>query len=662
MGRGFYLKLAINNLKRNKKSYLPYFIAATIMISVFFMVLMIIYSDGIADVPEGGTLQSMFMMGFIILTLFVIIFMLYINSFLIKQRKKELGLYGILGLEKRHVGRIMLWENVVVNGLSLVLGILSACVFGWLIFLLLMKSIQVTKNSYFDIPLEAFVITLIVFSVIYVLISIMNLLQIRLANPIDLLKSKNQGEKKVRFLIPTAIAGVVLLGWAYYIALTVKNPFTALNQFFIAVIMVIFATNFLFTAGSNILLRILKNNKRYYYKPDNFVSISGMFHRMKQNAAGLALICILSTMVLVTVSTCVALFIGQEDTLKTMNKDDTVIQVTPDISKEQIDQMDRLIQETADTYHITIEESYHYYSINRILYYQNNTIVLPDSNFSFLKQYEQDSVDVEFILLEDYNRILGMNEKLEGEQLILLANETYKDLKEINAQGETYEIIQRRDDTPFTNGKNRSVSREIFIVCPDTETSVKLVQEFYEDFKSGGTTNFVLNIQGEQEYCFRFSEELRDKFVKIAEPYGFKSIHINRVEGYSIYGGLLFLGAFFTILFLTATVLIIYFKQISEGYDDKEQYVTLQKVGMDDIEVKRTINKQILTVFFLPLIGALMHVAMASNMIIKMLAIFYLQNVNLTVLCILTSSAIFTLAYIFVYNFTAKTYYRIIKW
>jgi putative ABC transport system permease protein len=662
LGKGFYIKLARNNIRRNQKKFIPYFIAATIMISVYFLVVMIIYSPGLEDVPETTSLRVMFQIGFYTLNIFVAIFMLYINSFLIKQRRKEFGLYGILGLEKRHIGRVMLWENLFINGSAIILGIGTACVFGWLIFMLLLKSIKVSLNTYFAIPIEAFVITLIFFSILYFIILILNLLQVRMANPIDLLKSDHMGEKKARFLIPITIIGLAVLGYAYYIALKVANPLQALNQFFLAVVMVIIASYALFTSGSITLLKILKKNKKYYYQPDNFVSVAGMFHRMKQNASGLASICILSTMVLVTISTCIALFIGQEDALIVQNKDDITMEVSGDSTEKQLQLFEEMITKASNENGVVVDDKYRYYSVDGMFIYQNQQFIIPEKDINYFERTVQNAVGISFLTLSDYNRICGVQENLDNNQMILLSDDEYNDVKEFTAGGQTYQITKYSSDTIFTNGKHRKAEQEIYIVMKDMNTLEQLTQKMSTSAIYGKSTKIIVNISGSQEDCVQFLNQIKGEYSDITQSLGIEDIFTDRYMGYSIFGGLLFMGAFFTVLFLCATVLIIYFKQISEGYEDKERFEMLQKVGMDDLEVKRTINKQILIVFFLPLFGALLHVAMASNMIIKLLEVFWLYNVKLTILCITGSCAVFTFVYIIVYRLTARTYCRIVKW
>lgn len=667
MGKNFYLKLALNNLKRNQKKLIPYSIAATIMISVYFMVIMIIYTPGLSNVPESGSLKMLFQIGLNVLNIFIAVFMLYINSFLVKQRKKEFGLYGVLGLEKHHVGYVMLLENLIINGAAIIAGIISGCVFGWLIFMLLLKSVNVTTNSYFAIPAQAFLYTLIYFIALFFIISLLNLLQVRMANPIDLLKSDHQGEKKSRFIIPITMIGLVLLGFAYYLALRVKNPLTALSQFFLAVVMVIFATYALFISGSVFLLKVLKKNKKFYYKPENFVSVSGMFHRMKQNAAGLASICILSTMVLVTVSTCVALYTGQEDMLKEQNKDDFEIQITKNSSNQQIGKMEKLLKKAADDYGVKIKDEYYFDNMELIMLYEDGRLIVPDKNINYFSKKFDDMLSVSVITLSDYNRICNRHVKLGKDQVIMLSNDDYADISHFSlgkgADQKTFRIASHITDTVFTNGKNRKSRKEIYLVTNNTDELRKRITQ-----ECDSSVTFIMNIRADQKKGYQYSKQIHNqcseqtKQAQKESSFSFQSIYEARAAFYSIFGGLLFMGAFFTILFLCATVLIIYFKQISEGYEDKERFEMLQKVGMDDREVKKTINKQILMVFFLPLIGALLHLTVASHMIIKLLGVFMLYNNKLTAMCMVGSCIVFTLVYVCVYRMTAKTYCQIVKW
>lgn len=664
MGRSFFFRLAISNIRRNKRLVIPFFIASVIMASIYFMVVALMYTDGIANIPAGKSVSDVFNLGCIIMSLIVAIFMFYINSFLIKNRKKEFGLYGVLGLGKHHVGRVIFWENFLVITGALLLGMLAGTVFGRLIFLLLLFALKTAAaGSIFKLPAEAFSYTSLLFGIIFVLITLYNQFQVRLVNPVDLLKAEQMGEDKVRFAVPATLLGLFLLGLAYWKALTVDSSIAALKEFFLAVIIVIPATAILFTTGSNLLLRILKKNKRFYYRSSNFIAVSGLIYRMKQNALGLASICILSSMVLVTVSGTTALFFGQEDILSKRFPDDIKITADTKITPEQSHKLELLIDTLAREHGITVEDRYTYNYIP----YSQDTLILKEGKFSGVdfkswEEYEEKyrhlekyMYGVSYITLAEFNRVTGRAESLSAGEIFLVTNEQLKQVPE-NVKA----VIA---GTKFTTGKNGTPYRTIFIVAADETALKKLYTEFNpttRDIPSAGM--MILNVRGNDEKILVFARTLLNRAREFDFVISAGSIYTDRIEGYGIFGGLLFLGAFFTIIFLTVTVLIIYFKQISEGLDDAGRFSILQKVGMDDLAVKRTINKQIMIVFFLPLFGALVHILFAGKMIVKMLEAFSFYNLPLTVLCIALTVCFFAVIYVFVYRATAKVYYNLVKW
>lgn len=455
------------------------------------------------------------------------------------------------------------------------------------------------------------------------------------------------------------------MGSAYYMAWNYVNSSQAISTFFVSVVLVILATNALFTTGSIALLKTLKCNKKIYYKSDNFVSIAGMFHRMKQNASGLATICILSTMVLVTVSSCVSLYLGQEDLLRDEFMDDIVIRHSTNGSTEKF--IDEIIYNTVNDTEISIENQHQYKALKGTLLRQEGKFVAPQKHINFYDKLEVDYVDAYFISLEEFNRISQKEEVVQEDQVLLLTGGNYDDVLTISTGDKSYQVAKQITDTVFTNGKVRQADKEVFIVMKDLSILRPGTSEYVMKPEAKLNSYRILNINGGNEDCYEFSMQLENSVRALfnqdqSQDIMFDSIYIKRFLGYSMFGGLLFLGVFFTILFLCATVIIIYFKQVSEGFEDKERFETLQKVGMDDLEVKRTINKQILIVFFLPLLAALCHLTAASKMIIKMLGMFGMFNVNLSILCIIGSSIVFTIVYIFVYRLTARTYCRIVKW
>lgn len=561
MAKAFYLKLAIANIKRSREVYIPHFLATAIISGVFFLICGLVFSDGLTNLPSGPTSQAVFSTGIFLFAVFAFGFMLYINSFLMKRRKREFGLYGVLGLSKRHIGRLLVWENVLIIGLGVICGMIVALIFGKLLFLLLLKAIHSAPNSEFLIAPQAYVLTLILFALIFVVTSIINLVRVHISNPIQLLYSEKKGDKDSRFVLPRAIIGFILLGVAYYFALTINIPATAIGVFLLLAVLVILATNALFVAGSIVILKLLRKRKKLYYKPKNFIAISGMFQRMKQNASGLAVICILSTMLIITVSTTTALYLGQEDQLQSVYPFDIQVWLSDTQTEEQLKELDSLLATEANEHGLTMSASF---------------------------------------------------------------------------EGKTGENVQSIIDNGYTTMEHSIVQ---------------------------WGNSIMFDLEGSDEDYQQFVDQIPELIEPYStDGYGISDVNAGRMDAYALSGGLLFLGVFFGILFLVITVLVIYFKQITEGYEDKERFSILQKVGMSDKQVKETINRQILWVFFLPLVVAICHTAVAAKIICIMLQTFQLYNSTLVLICLAVTCAVFALIYLIVFRLTAKVYYRIVKW
>lgn len=569
LGKNFFLKLAWTNVRRNRAVYLPYMIAVAIISGVFFLVNAIIYSKGIANMPSGETAKMVLTFAVVVFGLFAFCFMLYINGFLIKRRKREFGLYSVLGLEKGHVCRVLLIENLLTLGGGVGIGFLFASIFGRLVFMLLLYFIRSAPDSVFELPANAFMATGILFGAIFIVTSIFNTAQIHLANPLALLQSEKRGEKESRLLWPAAIFGIGGIALSYYASMAIPNPSLALALFFPLAALVIVATQAFFRSGSIVFLKFLRGRKRLYYKPNNFISISGMFQRMKQNASGLATICILGTMLVVTVCLSASLYLNQEASLKGE------------------------------------------YPFDANVYMQS---VTDDTVFT--------SFDAELgILAQAHN--------------LSLSYDTGKLVDAENAQFSTPSRIIVDEGSRLLTLNNCLVINGVL----------------------------MFDMKGQEADCTAFLSDLRSYFQSLPiENHNLTDIYSARVDYYGIFGGLIFAGAFFAVLFLAITILIIYFKQITEGYEDRERFVILQKVGMDDKQVRSTINRQILWVFFIPLAGALINGAFSTNLIIKILQAFRLYDSDLTVWCMVVTCALFALIYLIAYRATAKTYYKIIKW
>ena len=570
MRKFFYFKLALSNVRRNKITYLPYLVATAVMSGVFLLISGLLFSKGLTNTPSGDTAKALFAFGLVVYALFTFSFMLYINNFLIQRRKKEFGLYGILGLDKRHVGRVLIWENTFVIGGGLVCGTAIALVFGRLLFLILMKMIHSIPGSTFSISPIAFGLMFALFFLVFLVTSVANIIRVHTASPIALLSSEKSGEKDKKGLLPLAILGALLLGGAYYFAWTTEIPGLALGIFFPLAIAVIIATYLLFLCGSIVVLKLLRMKKSLYYQPDHFVTISGMFHRMRQNARGLATICILSTMLVVTVSGTLSLYLGSEQMTRSMYPFDAQVYVTESATQQQIIDYDATLNKIASENHVTLSA--------------------------------------------DKSKLVT---KL--------------------PEGEEY----RRNN----------------FVWKDSEFVEVPTLIFYDE-------SYRMNITGKTEDCLAFIQAVRDQYSQSFSetPSLIVSDYYTAMEqGYGFYGGLLFLGVFFAVLFLAVAVLILYFKQVTEGYEDKERFEILQKVGMDDQQVKKTINSQVLWVFFLPLAATTLHMLFASKIMAWMLRLFMLYDWGLVLTCIGGTLLAFTLLYFAIYRVTARTYYRIVR-
>ncbi len=570
MAKAFYLRLAWGNIRRNRRTFYPYILTTAIISGVFLLIGGLLFSGGLNNLPTGGTATGIFAFGLVVFAIFAFFFMVYINNFIVGRRKKEFGLYGILGLEKRHVGRVLVWESFITLGLGVILGVVIALVFGRLLFLLLLKMIHAVSGSVFSLAPVAYIITVALFFAVFVFTSLLNIRQVRISSPIQLMSSERKGEKDSRLIIPLAIFGFLCLIASYYYAWSIVSPGTALGVFFLLAILVIIATNVLFTSGSIVALRLLRANKKLYYKPRNFIAIGGMFQRMRQNAKSLATICILSTMLIVTVAGTLSLYLGQEDMLAGMYPYDVDIKVSADKGEEAIRDFDRAIVALAQDYDVTVsaDKEKLIYEKPADMQFERNNYVGPDS------------------VLMDVPNLVWFDNRMR-----------------FDADGTEEDCLR------FVGG----------------------LEELYQHTFPGDTPSVL------------------DVFVA-------------RQAGYGLYGGLLFLGVFFGILFLAVTVLIIYFKQVSEGYEDKAQFAILQKVGMDDVQVKATINRQVLWVFFIPLGMTILHMVFASKIMARMLQTFMLYDWGLVLMCIGGVCVVFALLYLVVYRLTARVYYRIVRW
>lgn len=658
MNKFFYPRLAINNIKKNGKTYIPFILTCIGTIMMFYNMCFLVVVKDIGYLSDSGSLRSILFLGAIVIGIFSAIFLFYTNSFLMKRRKKEFGLFNILGMEKKHIARVMFFETLFIAMISLVVGVLTGILLSKLMILLLFKIISFEVTFGFEIPGPAVFSTFALFSGIFLLNLIYNVCQVHVSKPVELLAGGNVGEKEPKTKWLLASIGAISLGIGYYIALTTESPLAALYLFFIAVILVMIGTYCLFTAGSVAILKILRKNKKYYYKLKHFTSVSGMIYRMKQNAAGLANICILSTAVIIILSTTISLYIGMEDVLRTRYPRNIIITAS-DVSDEQANMLDAIIEEQAAKAHMTQQDVIRYRSMNFTTIQNGASFTASHSN-----NYSDSHIAmIACITVDDYNKMENKSVSLSSGEALLytLRGEIPGDTLSFNG----FELsIKERLTSLNTEGKMSAMLMNSYYIVVDDISTIKQVYNALDSKKGDmGELSYYygFDISGGQDVQISLTTALQ-KAIKETDVKGYaEGAESSRDSFLSLYGGLFFLGIFLGLLFIMATVLIIYYKQIAEGYDDKERFKIMQKVGMSHGEVKKSIHSQVLTVFFLPLVTAVIHLAFAFKVITKLLSIFNLTNIPLFAICTVITIFAFTVLYAIVYALTAKTYYKIVS-
>ena len=642
MNNFIYEKLAVTNLKNNRKTYVPYIFTDVLTVMMFYIIDALSRGKGITQ----DTLKICLQYATGVIVVFAVIFLFYTNSFLIKRRKKEIGVYNILGMGKRHIARMMAVETILTAGISILGGLVFGIIFGKLMYLLLLKILHNSVDMQFSVNGTAIVQTVILFAGIFLLTYLYNILQIQLVNPVELLHGGNQGEKEPKSRWLLVIVGVAALGNGYWIALTTEAPLEALLKFFVAVVCVIIGTYALFIAGSIVVLKILRKNKAYYYNPKHFTSVSGMIYRMKQNGAGLANICVLSTMVLVMVSTTVSLYAGMEDILDSrFPRDVSIVCNEADTNNEET--LQRLIKEQCEKAGVKITDRvrYRYGSMNA---------VLKGNNLEKVEQYYPDNhfYYVEMITQEEYNRIEKQNVSLKEQEILTYTTNGKCGKKQINIAGQNYQVKKELSEMTSQPKSTAEMYKTLYIVFANAEQIERIESFSYAD---------KFNLKGDDGKQKEALEQIQNEFYEKFPDGTMESRMLSRSSFYKLYGGLFFIGIYLGSMFIMATVLIIYYKQISEGYDDRERYQIMQKVGMSKKEVKRSIRSQVLSVFFLPLVVAVIHVAVAFKVMTKILGVLNFTNVSLFAVCTIITIAVFAVFYIIVYSITAKEYYRIVN-
>lgn len=659
MSRFFYSKLALTNIKKNRKSYIPYIFACIGTIIMYYNIHFCSVAKDIGHLSDHRTLRTILAFGTGVIALFSIIFLFYTNSFLIKRRKKEFGLFNILGMEKRHIGRIIFLETLFIYLISITAGVLFGILFSKISILLLFKILAFKVTFGFEIPKTAVLYTFILFTAIFVVNLLYNLFQVYRSKPIELLKGGNVGEKEPKTKWILAIIGLISLGAGYYIALTTESPLAAVNLFFLAVLLVILGTYFLFTAGSIAALKIMRKNKGYYYKSNHFISVSSMLYRMKQNAVGLANICILATTVIFLISTTVSMYVGMDEALKTRYPKEIAISFS-NVSHEQTEKIDSVIKEEIKKANTSEKASVHYSLL---------TFSLSQSGekFSSIQNITATELNdfslVTFITIDDYNRMENKSISLSNNEALLFTfrGNIYGDT--LNFNGRKFSIKARISSLETEGIMSALVSNTYYVVVDSMDTIHEVYKALEGDEKTieGHSYYYGFDVDADKDVQIQLTSSIQNALKTLNIEFSMEGRESYRESFYSFYGVLFFLGIFLGLVFIMATVLIIYYKQIAEGYDDKERFEILQKVGMSSGEVKKTISSQVLTVFFLPLVAAVIHIAFAFKVITKLLSVFNLTNIPLFAVCTAITILVFAIFYAVVYALTARTYYKIVS-
>ena len=665
--RNLYPRLAATNLKKNRRFYLPYLLACIVIVALFCIMLTLASDPYLGQMQHGGSVSQVLGFGVLIMALFSAIILFYTNSTFTKQRKREFAIYNILGMEKRHISYVLFWESLYTAAMALFFGLVAAGVFSKLLQLVLVRLIGGEATFGLNISLMSIGYTAVFFGALFLLLLLNTIRIIHLSNPVQLLRAGSEGEREPRSKWILALLGAVCLAAGYIISLRTNAALYAIQYFFPAVILVIIGTYLTFIALSVVVLKALRKNRRYYYKTSHFATVSGLIYRMSRNAAGLASICILSTMVLVTVSTTVSLYKGVDAYAAVRWPQDMTLTLMTDKQTNTVPDVAPVLQVVDDamTRSGLTQSNVHGYRTVRF-----STLRSGDA----LDQFTGSGVDAYTVMVLDTEGYADLT----GEQVTLAPGDAlaWTDGKPF---GDTVTICGRAfrlrplDSFPLDSGSSIMGLHTLYLVVPDLDSVLELRAQQNAYASEHGGTRSMLNYTYQFDLSGTDDEQLDalhtllsdPAFESAAEAANVQYTTDMRADGYptlrSMYGGFLFLGFFLGFVFLFATVLIIYYKQVSEGYDDRGRFRIMQQVGMTPKEVKATIRTQVLLMFFLPLVTAAIHIAFAFPLIKQIVFAFGLQNVHLFLLCTLGTFGVFALLYTFVYLLTARTYYRIVS-
>ena len=652
--------LAVSNLKKNRTLYIPFSIASITMMVITYILLALSTNKTILQSNGGNTVVMALGFGVVIMLLVSTLTMIYANGFVMKNRSKEFGLYSILGLGRSQIQLLQVVEMLLFAVMNLIVGLVLGVLLNRLAFALLLKAMRFNVPISYEFQIASVIIIGILFSGIFVFLMILNAIKIRVSRPLELLREKKSGEKTGRFLSIRALIGVAILGYAYYISQSIESPIKALGWFFVAVLLVVIATYILFDAGSIALLRFLKNRKTFYYRPINFISVSNLIFRMRKNAMGLASICILSTMVLVTLGTTGSLQFGAQEVINKTSPTDFDFRGMYR-NPEEVAEYSKEVKQLSASVSSKVTDFYEYSYILTAGNHEGNVL---NTNVKQLGALPEAMVVL--ISVEDYNRNTGENLTVQSGEM-LLGEESFKKkptFNQVSLGDNTFSVAQVIDVKKFSKiaVANPNITDYSYIGILNEEDMAKVVP-YYSKENDGGHRTYT------RQYValWNTSSQTDEEKKKELELYQQSDI-AGGIDGkieiaqllFQFYGSLLFLGILLAIAFSVGAVLVIYYKQVSEGYEDRERYVILKKIGIDQPMIHQSINRQVLIVFFLPLLTAFLHTALSYNMVSKIVLIFGIKG-SIIALTMLAVAGVFMVAYFLIYKITSREYFKIIN-
>ena len=651
--RNFYIRLAVSNVKNNKPVYYPFFLTNILSVMIFFCLASIQNQTIIATLPGSYIFVQFLKVGVVMTGIFVGVFLLYTNGLLIRQRKKELGLYTIFGLEKKHIAKVLMLESLLLTAAGLVAGIILGVVLGKLFFLILLKLLHLDSGLAFQFLTDALVQTSICFIVIGVLILFYNLFSVMKAKPVELLYAAHKGDNYHSFVGLKAFLGILCIGGAYVLILTTPSPIDIIGRVFPIALLILVGTLFFFSSCSVVLLQALKKNDSYYYKPENFISVSGLIYRLKQNAKGLSNICILSTVVMVIATTTLALYVGQKEMISFRFPMETKISVSDIVDGQPA--LPQFVHKTAEQYDMEIsrEADYNVTYISGV--YKDNTISVYQPDI-----YPPDmTCGVYLITWEDYSYMEEGAEPLGADEVFVFSSSKDLGVSEISFDSLKYRVKAELSELAIQSKSVLSSETHYYIICPMQKDIDNILAELSPaENKFSQTYNMMFDAEGGQETDFNAA--LQNQLGSSYAGAKYENAETKRQSDNFTYGGFLFIGLLLSLLFMIFLALVIYYKQITEGYSDRYNFEVMQKVGLDRNEVSAIVHKEIRTMFFLPLLIAVIHLAVSLYAVAMLVAVFGLTNVLVLLLCAGTISLLFAFIYVVMYFSTAKTYCKIV--